>query len=135
MNRDLSTRLLGYYGIALFISLLYLQGCDSRTSPNSGGSSSGSAPSSPTGVSASSGSAKGTIKVQWDGVKEAGSYIIYSSTAPGIENNKFKSKKRMTKPNFTISDLTSGKIYYFTVTALNGSGESKMSVEVSATAP
>jgi fibronectin type 3 domain-containing protein len=134
MNRELLTRLFSYYGIVLFICLVFLPGCDSGLS-NEGGTSSGTAPSSPTGVSVSSGSAKGTIMVHWDALREAGSYIIYSSTTPGIENNKFRNKRRVTKPNFTISGLTSGKTYYFSVTALNGSGESGMSAEVSATAP
>ena len=134
MNRDLFNRLLTCSGVFLLISTLFLPGCDSGAS-NGRESSSGTAPSSPTGLSVSSGNAKGTIMVHWDGGREASSFIIYSATTPGIENNKFKSKRRVVKPSFTISQLTSGKTYYFAVTALNENGESKMSAEVSAIAP
>ena len=134
MIRKSLTRLFSYCGIVLLICLVSLPGCDSGPS-NGGGSSPGSAPSSPTGLSVSPGNAKGTIMVQWDAVREAGSYVIYSAATPGIENNKFRSKRRVTKPGFTISGLTSEKTYYFAVTSLNGSVESGMSIEVSATAP
>ena len=134
MNRDLLTRLLSCSGVLLFISLLFVPGCDSGAS-NGGGISSGTAPASPTGISVSPGNAKGTIMIHWDGIRGTSYYIIYSSTTPEIENNKFKSKRKVVKPNFTISGLTSGKTYYFAVTAINGSGESRMSREVSGMAP
>lgn len=116
------------------VSLLLLTGCDS-TFTNGGISSPVTVYSPPTGVYATAGSKKGTILIHWDSVREASSYHLYTSMTPGVENNKFKSKKKLMRPPFLVSDLTSGKTYYFALTAAKGVHESPMSIEVSATAP
>ena len=116
------------------ISFLLLTGCESAFT-NEGAPALVTVHSAPTGVYAAAGSKKGTILIHWDFVREASPYHIYTSMTPGVENNKFRSKMKMIKAPFLFSGLTSGKTYYFAITAASGSQESPMSMEVSATAP
>jgi fibronectin type 3 domain-containing protein/alpha-tubulin suppressor-like RCC1 family protein len=85
-------------------------------------------PSAPTGVSATAGD--GQIVVQWSA--QAGlSYNLYYSTTSGtgVEGSL---EENVSSP-FTVTGLTDGTTYYIVVTAVNGSGESVASDEVSAT--
>jgi hypothetical protein len=112
-----------------------LSGCDSILEFQESRAAATQRFSSPTGVYAVSGNNKGAVLIHWDEVKGVTKYHIYTSITPGVENNKFKSRKSGARSPFLYTGLTSGKAYYFTVTAGNGAQESSMSSEISVTAP
>ena len=72
----------------------------------------------------------GAVSLSWDEVPGAISYNVYGSTSPGV--NKLSGSKFSNASNpFTITKLEPGKTYYFVVTVVTGSGESKESKEIS----
>jgi len=75
----------------------------------------------------------GAATLFWNEVPGASAYNIYVSRTPGV--TKFSGFKipNVTNP-FKITQLEPGKTYYFVVTAVNGSGESEGSRELSYTA-
>ncbi|MCZ6689140.1 MAG: hypothetical protein O7H41_06015 [Planctomycetota bacterium] len=101
-----------------------------------GGGHSGSSPAAPTGVAASPGD--GEVTVTWSAASGATSYNLYFSSSPGVTEANYSSLPEgmrvvgVTSPHIQ-SALTNGTIYYFVVTALNGSGEGSESTEVQAT--
>lgn len=88
-------------------------------------------PASPTGVSASP--SAGEIVVSWSPVVGATSYRVYSS-ASGGSGTGGTLHDGVTSP-WSDSGLGDGVVRYYVVTALNASGESIVSSEVSATTP
>lgn len=72
------------------------------------------------------------VTLAWDDVPNATSYNIYWSDKPGV-TKKNGTKISKAKNPHKISGLIKGKKYYFTVTAVNASGESKESEEFSFT--
>jgi cellulose 1,4-beta-cellobiosidase len=91
----------------------------------------GIVPATPTGVVAVTGSATGTINLSWNASSGATSYRIRRS---GVSGGPYKNGKQTTATSFTATGLTSGKTYYFVVSALNATGESAPSPEASAPA-
>lgn len=89
-----------------------------------------SAPSAPTGVSAAAGNGQATIT--WNPVSGATSYNVYWSTTSGVTKTNGTKISSVTSP-YTQAGLTNGKPYYYIVTAINSSGESEASAQVSAT--
>jgi lysophospholipase L1-like esterase/fibronectin type 3 domain-containing protein len=83
----------------------------------------------PTGVTAAPGSGQATIS--WSAVRGAASYNIYYSTSSPVSKATGTKVAGVTSPS-GISPLTNGTEYYFVVTAVNSSGESAISSEVSA---
>ena len=74
----------------------------------------------------------GQVTLQWDPVPNAISYNIYWSTNSGV--NKTNGKKiENTMIPATIRNLKAGTTYYFVVTAVNETGESEASKEISHT--
>ncbi len=88
-------------------------------------------PAAPSGVTAATGSATGEVDLSWNPSAGATSYKVRRSGVPG---GPYKGAKATTSSSLTYPGLTSGKRYYFVVTALNALGESAFSVEVSAVA-
>ena len=86
-------------------------------------------PAKPTGVVASGQNTQVTLG--WSSVPGATSYNVYYDTASGVTTSSLK----VTGVNSgsAITGLTNGITYYFGVTAVNVSGESPISSEVSAT--
>jgi lysophospholipase L1-like esterase len=75
----------------------------------------------------------GKVTLSWNEVSGAISYNVYGSTSPGV--TKLSGSKTRNAPNpFTITQLQPGKTYYFVVTVVTDSGESKESREISYTA-
>jgi hypothetical protein len=84
----------------------------------------------PTGVSATAGA--GQVTISWNSVTGAMSYNIYYSATPGVTTSNGTKITNVTSP-YTASALTNGTTYYFRITAVNSSGESAASSQVSAT--
>ncbi len=88
-------------------------------------------PGTPTGVTAATGTAAGEIVLSWNPSTWATSYKVKRGTTSG---GPYRSVKKVTSPNVTEIGLTSGRTYFFVITAVNSTGESAPSVEVSAQA-
>ena len=73
---------------------------------------------------------EGQVTVSWDNVPKAVSYNIYWSHSPGVTRQNGKKIVNVTNP-YTFKGLERGKMYYFVVTAMAGSNESKESDELS----
>jgi len=93
-------------------------------------SATGTAPSTPTGVSAVGGDEQVTIS--WDSVLGATSYNIYWSTSTGVTTASGAKISNVTSP-YTHTGRTNGTTYYYVVTAVNSYGESSESSEILAT--
>lgn len=85
--------------------------------------------SAPTGVSATAGNGQATIS--WNAVSGATSYNIYWSTTSGVTKTSGTKITDATSP-YSHTGLTNGTTYYHVVTAVNSSGESVESAQVSA---
>jgi hypothetical protein len=89
-----------------------------------------SVPAPPTNVTASAGNA--LVTLTWTASTGATSYNLYRSTSSGGEGaTPFLTG--LTGTSFTDTGLSNGTTYYYQVTAVNSSGESGQSGEVSAT--
>lgn len=73
---------------------------------------------------------EGPVTLTWDNVPNAVSYNIYWRESPGVTKQNGKKIANVANP-YTIKGLNRGKIYYFVVTAVTHSGESKESEELS----
>ena len=83
----------------------------------------------PTGVSATAGIAQVTLA--WNAVPGATSYNIYWSNSAGVTPST-GNKISVVTNSYTHTALTQGAQYYYVVTAVNASGETAASSEVSA---
>jgi fibronectin type 3 domain-containing protein len=86
------------------------------------------APAAPLGVTATGGNAQ--VALSWTASGGAVSYNIYRSSASGGETLY---QTGVTPTSFTDTGLTSNTTYYYMVSAVNSTGESIRSSEVSAT--
>jgi len=80
------------------------------------------------------------VVISWDLVDGATGYNIYMATESGVDKDNYEKLTegdKFTGVNspYTMDDLTGGVTYYFVVTASAYSGESDVSVEVSAIVP
>ncbi len=73
------------------------------------------------------------VMLTWNEVPGAISYNVYGSTSPGVTKLSGSKIRNVSNP-FTINQLQPGKTYYFVVTVVTDSGESKESKEISYTA-
>jgi len=115
-------RLVGLSRILLFVSAIAII-CPQANAQ---------APVVPTGVYAYvSGS---TTIINWNAVSGATSYNVYRGTTPGGEAAAPVKTGQASSP-WTDGSVTANTTYYYKVTAVNASGESGKSLEVSATPP
>jgi fibronectin type 3 domain-containing protein len=84
-------------------------------------------------ISPASDLVSGEVILEWNEVPGAISYNVYGSTSPGV--TQLRGSKFRNAPNpFTTTQLQPGKTFYFVVTVVTKSGESKESKERSYTA-
>ena len=86
-------------------------------------------PVAPTGLAATGGA--GQVSLAWASVSNATSYNVYYSTASGVTTAN-GTKVPATTNSYVQTGLTAGTNYYYIVTALNSTGESVASTQVSA---
>ena len=117
----------GKHFVLGFICISFiLSGCGG----GGGGDSSPAAPGAPTGVTAVAG--PGQARISWDNVAGATSYNIYHSTTSPVSKATGTKIPDVTNPN-VVTPLANNVTTYFVVTAVNAIGESKDSIQVSAT--
>jgi len=75
----------------------------------------------------------GNVTLLWNEIRGAASYNIYMSKSPGVTKLSGSKIPNVTNP-IKIHQLEPGNTYYFVVTAVNGSRESRESKELSYTA-
>jgi hypothetical protein len=73
----------------------------------------------------------GSVALSWTPVTGASSYNVYMGTRSGAEG--VQPQMTVTTASATITALSSGTAYYFTVAAVDAGGASSPSSEVSAT--
>jgi hypothetical protein len=93
-------------------------------------------PTAPTGLTAQGGDAKAVLT--WkvpssDGGSAITGYDVYVGTTPGGESATAVNASPVAGTTYTVSGLTNGQKYYFTVKAINAAGVSVASNEASAT--
>jgi hypothetical protein len=79
------------------------------------------------------GSDSGQVRLAWDEVPGATSYTVYWSASPGVNRNNGNKISDIKKPETTIKGLRPGTTYYFVVTTVKGTAESRESEELSFT--
>ena len=85
-------------------------------------------PAAPTNLAATAGN--GQVTLTWTAAGGAISYNLYRGTSGGGETLL---QSGLTGTSFTNTGLSNGTTYYYQITAVNSSGESARSTEVSAT--
>lgn len=89
----------------------------------------GQVPNAPTGLGATAGNAQ--VALTWNSSASATSYNVYRANSSNGYSTPLITGLATT--NYTDTTVTNGNTYYYVVTAVNGSGESGYSNEVSAT--
>jgi fibronectin type 3 domain-containing protein len=112
-NKKYHLAIIIFYSIWSLCAIMSLSGCSENIPP-------------------ASSLVSGEVILAWDEVSGAISYNVYGSTSPGV--TKLSGSRFRNVPNpLTITQLQPGKTYYFVVTVVTVSGESKESKEVSYT--
>ena len=76
-------------------------------------------------------SGTGQVKLAWDDVPDATSYNVYWSASPGVTRQNGNKISDIKNPTTTIKGLRAGATYYFVVTTVKGTAESRESEEMS----
>ena len=98
-----------------------------------GGDAQGDPPDKPQGLTAAASS--GEITLTWTALPDI-TYNLFHSTTPGIDVDAANvTKIQNAESPYTHTGLTNGTTYYYRLTAVNASGASEPSDEVSATPP
>ena len=89
-----------------------------------------SAPSAPTGLTATG--ENGKVTLSWNSTAEAAGYKIYQSESSGFYGAALTTVAESVY-SYEITGLTNGVVYYFVIKATNAGGDSPYSAEVTAT--
>ena len=87
-------------------------------------------PAAPTGVTATAGNAQ--VALAWTASSGATSYNVYQGTSAGGESSTAV-QTGISGTSATVTGLTNGTAYYFTIAAVNANGTGPASAEASAT--
>jgi len=90
------------------------------------------APAVPSGLAVLA-SDDGSVSLSWSEADKAAAYNVYYSTVPGVTSATGTQFGTTSSANSIVTGLTNDTQYYFVVSAVNSSGESAVSNEVSAT--
>ncbi len=112
----LSIKFICYFLLSLWAAMS-LSGCN-QTSKN---------------IPPASGMKSGEVTLLWNEIPGVTSYNVYMSDSPGVSKTSGDKITNVANP-VKITQLEAGKTYYFAVTAVSGSGESKESKELLYTA-
>jgi fibronectin type 3 domain-containing protein len=117
----------------LALSAALVSGCGSTgsISPGPTPNPSPTVPAAPTAVTATAGD--GQVSVSWTASSGAASYNVYYGTATGVTPASANKVAGVTAASAMVTGLTDGTTYYFIVTAVDSTGESVASSQVSAT--
>ena len=96
-----------------------------------GGSQGPTAPSAPTGLTATAGNAQ--VSLSWNASNGASSYNVKRATVSGGPYTTLSTAGTLTATTFTDTTAANGTTYYYVVSAVNSAGESPNSAQVSAT--
>lgn len=113
-----------YAFICLVMSLVL--GCSSNTPPAATPS-----PAAPTALTATPGNAQ--VALSWMAASGATSYNLYYATSTGVTTASTTKAVGLTTTTYTATGLVNGTAYFFVVTAVNGTGESVLSSQATAT--
>ena len=113
--------------VVMTISLCFLSACGG-SGGNGGGGGQGNPPATPTGLTATAGNQQ--VSLTWTASATATSYHVKRGTTTG---GPYTTVGSPTTTSYTDSGLTNGTAYYYVISAVNSSGESGNSSEVSAT--
>jgi outer membrane protein OmpA-like peptidoglycan-associated protein len=113
---NLSIKFIFYFSLSLWAAMS-LSGCN-QTSKN---------------IPPANAMLSGKVTLLWKEIPGATSYNVYMSDSPGVTKTSGDKIPSAANP-FKITQLEPGKTYYFVVTVVNGSGESKESKELLYTA-
>jgi hypothetical protein len=114
-KNHLSIKFIFYFLLSLWATMS-LSGCN-QTSKN---------------IPPASAMLSGNVTLLWNEIPGATSYNVYMSKSPGVTKLIGDKIPNVATP-VKITQLEPGKTYYFVVTMVNGSGESKESKELSYT--
>lgn len=111
-----------FLGIAIFC--LFIGACSDNTTwrYNPG------LPESPVGLAATTGN--GQISLNWSPAAGAAAYNIYYATSPGVTIGTATKVPTITGTTTIVTGLTNDVTYYFAISAVNSSGESRLSDQV-----
>lgn len=118
-----------YYGIAL-IALISIAACGGGSDIQVTNSPSVIPPSAPSNVVGIADNQQ--VALSWDDVAEATSYEVYWSTTPGVTKGTGIKITNIHNTTLLHTGLANGTIYYYIVTAVNNSGASAASAQISA---
>lgn len=104
-------------------------GGGTSTTSSSSSTSTSTVPSAPS-ITAQAGSTQ--VSLSWSAVSGANSYNLYWSTTAGVTISNGNMIANVSSP-YAHTGLTNGMTYYYILTAVNATGESAPSFEVSAT--
>jgi hypothetical protein len=91
----------------------------------------GAAPPAPSGLTATAGNSQ--VSLSWTAIAGATSYNLYWGTSTGVTTTNGTKISGIATNSYTQSGLTNGTSYYYIVAAVNATGESAPSTQVSAT--
>ncbi len=89
----------------------------------------GGLPAAPAGLVATTGN--GQVSLSWSPAANAAAYNIYYATSPGVTIATATKVPTITATSTIVTGLTNDVTYYFAITAVNSSGESPLSGQVS----